>query len=388
MSSRRRVILVGGGLANGLIAYRLAGTRGDVECVMVEPDTLGGNHTWCFHAGDLDPGQQRWMAPFVVRDWHGYDVRFPDRARRLDLRYACVTAERLRQVVEPALAQPVLRARAHGVDGRSVLLDDGRVLEGDLVLDGRGAGAMPDWALAWQAFLGLELRLAAPHRLTAPVIMDATVPQMRGFRFFYCLPLSEDVLLIEDTRYQDGARFDPAVLREAIQTYAESHGWRIAQVLREESGALPIVLSGRLAAPDSGAVPVGMRAGLFHPVTGYSLPDAVRMADLIATQPDLTTDALRPLVLATMRRQWRQHRFYRLLNRMLFMAGDPGERWRILSRFYALPEPLIARFYAGATTTADALRIVSGRPPVPIAAALACLPPSSARGFIGQARPA
>ena len=36
----------------------------------------------------------------------------------------------------------------------------------------------------------------------------------------------------------------------------------------------------------------GLRAGLFHPTTGYSLPDAVRLAARIATVSDLSTPAL------------------------------------------------------------------------------------------------
>ena len=45
----------------------------------------------------------------------------------------------------------------------------------------------------------------------------------------------------------------------------------------------------------------------------------------------------------------------------------------MLSRFYRLPEPLIERFYAGKLTRMDRLRIVTGKPPIPIRDALPCL---------------
>ena len=45
---------------------------------------------------------------------------------------------------------------------------------------------------------------------------------------------------------------------------------------------------------------------------------------------------------------------------MLFRAADPPERYRILERFYRLPEPLIGRFYAGRSTAFDRLRILAG----------------------------
>jgi lycopene beta-cyclase len=70
---------------------------------------------------------------------------------------------------------------------------------------------------------------------------------------------------------------------------------------------------------------------------------------------------------------WKERAFYQLLNRMLFRAAPPEDRYRVLEHFYRLPEPLISRFYAGRLTRLDKLRIVSGRPPVPIGKALAAL---------------
>ena len=45
----------------------------------------------------------------------------------------------------------------------------------------------------------------------------------------------------------------------------------------------------------------------------------------------------------------------------------------MLERFYRLPEPLIERFYAGKSTLRDKVRLLAGRPPVPVLRALACL---------------
>jgi lycopene beta-cyclase len=58
---------------------------------------------------------------------------------------------------------------------------------------------------------------------------------------------------------------------------------------------------------------------------------------------------------------------------MLFGAGKPENRYRMLERFYRLPEPLIERFYAGRSTRADMVRILAGKPPVPLAGALSSL---------------
>ena len=58
-----------------------------------------------------------------------------------------------------------------------------------------------------------------------------------------------------------------------------------------------------------------------------------------------------------------QRRFGCLLNRLMFRAMPPADRWTALDRFYRLPEPIIARFYGSRTTAFDRLRLLLGRPP-------------------------
>ncbi len=83
MSPRWDLILVGGGLANGLIAWRLHHARPDLRLLMVEAGAQpGGNHTWSFHQADLTEAQHRWIAPLVSHRWPGYEVRFPARSAR------------------------------------------------------------------------------------------------------------------------------------------------------------------------------------------------------------------------------------------------------------------------------------------------------------------
>jgi len=55
---------------------------------------------------------------------------------------------------------------------------------------------------------------------------------------------------------------------------------------------------------------------------------------------------------------------------MLFRAAKPEMRYTVLQRFYGLKRPLIERFYAGQFTIFDKLRILIGKPPVPVTKAL------------------
>lgn len=372
------LLLAGGGLANGLIALRLRQRRPELRLLLVEASPrLGGDHTWSFFETDLTAAQRDWVAPLVAHHWDGYEVRFPARHRQLSTGYASVTSlrfhDQLTQVLGDAvrLEAPIAQLAADGAT-----LADGTVLPAAAVIDGRGPDAAAELALGYQKFLGQEVRLAAPHGLRRPIVMDATVEQLDGYRFLYVLPLDSQRLLIEDTRYADGPALDKPALRQAITAYAASQNWRIRTVLREEEGVLPVALDGDIEAfwQARAATPqAGLRAALFHPTTGYSLPDAVRLADAIAAAPLLDAAAINALVRQHSVALWRQRAFFRRLNRMLFRAARPGQRYRVLERFYGLPQPLIERFYAARPSLMDKLRILSGRPPVPVLAALPCL---------------
>jgi lycopene beta-cyclase len=203
--------------------------------------------------------------------------------------------------------------------------------------------------------------------------MDASVAQQGGYRFVYVLPLASDRLLIEDTHYVDTDAWEPERLRANIAAYAQARGWQIKRVVREEDGKLPIVLAGDVDALWDGLAgqpTVGLRAGLFHFTTGYSLPHAARLADTVAGMRDLSAPSLFAAIRFDAQAGWAAQGFFRLLNRMLFLAGTPDARWRVMQRFYHLPAPLIARFYAGRLRLADKARILSGKPPVPVLQAI------------------
>lgn len=369
------LILAGGGLANGLIAWRLRQLRPDLDVLCLEQQPqLGGNHTWSFHDGDLTAAQHHWIEPLVVKRWPSYQVHFPQRSRVLHSGYASITSERFAEVIGHDLG-PALRTgqKITELGPEHVRLASGEYLSARAVIDGRGAQVSPHMRLGRQAFLGQLLRLQRPHGLLAPIIMDARVNQGEGYRFVYVLPFSADTVLVEDTHYVDQVSLSTEQLREHIAQYVQWQGWQVAECLREEQGVLPITLAGDFDAYWNAAFdqPMsGLRAGLFHCTTGYSLPYAVRLAEWFAAQPQQSAAALHKGLRQHAQEQWRQQRFYRLLNRMLFLAGQPDNRWQVMQRFYGLSEPLIERFYAGTSHAADKARILMGKPPVPLGEAL------------------
>ncbi|MEO5938603.1 MAG: lycopene beta-cyclase CrtY [Sphingomonas sp.] len=372
------VAIVGGGLAGGLIALALRTRRPDVDIRLIEPGAIGGEHVWSFFSSDVAEADRWLAAPLVSYRWSGYDVAFPGHRRTLDESYYSIESERFASVVGDALAPgQLIAAKAIAVGAGAVVLADGDRIEAGGVIDARGAAEMTMLELGWQKFVGRELVLADPHGVERPMVMDATVEQIDGYRFVYCLPFGERRMFVEDTYYSDTPDIDRTALTGRIDEYAAAKGWKVESIARDEAGALPVAIGGDFDAfwRGNGATvaKAGLRAGLFHPTTGYSLPDAIRLAVAIAGASDLSSSALHDLTYGMAKRAWDQRGFYRMLDAMLFRAAEPEQRYRILERFYRLNPALIGRFYAGRSTMTDKARILMGKPPVPVGRALAAI---------------
>lgn len=381
MTARRcDIAILGGGLAGGLIALALARSRPELTLLLVEQDTrLGGNHVWSFFGSDVGKAGRDLIAPMVAGAWPGYDVRFPRFSRRIDTSYYSITSERFGVHLRATLpaSSIITGLRVLELSEVSAKLSDGTQIEAGGVIDARGIRNLGHLTGGWQKFFGKYLKLSAPHGLDRPIIMDGSVQQLDGFRFVYSLPFGPDEIFVEDTYYSDSATLDPFVLSARIDAYAAAQGWHVDRTMGEEQGVLPVVAGGDFDAfwrsTGPGAARAGTRAGLFHAVTSYSLPDAVTYALTLAAQTRLDGAELAKFSENYARKHWQKASFYRSLSAMLFGAADPVDRYRVLERFYALDRRLIERFYAGRSTTADKLRILAGRPPVPLGRAIGVL---------------
>lgn len=379
------VAIVGGGLAGGLIALALAQKCPALHVRVIEGGpAIGGHHRWSWFASDLDEAGTRLLAPFRKAEWPaGYEVAFPRYRRTLDTQYRSLSshdyAEHLAATLPAGTLATGRRAEAVATDG--VMLADGEQVPAGAVIDCRGFRPSRHLQGGWQVFLGRELRLDRPHGLARPTIMDARVDQADGYRFVYVLPLTADTLFIEDTYYQDSPVLDRALLSGRLDAYVAAHGWT-GTVTGEETGVLPVITGGDFAAWQAeGHVPgvarAGAGGGFVHPLTSYTLPFAVEtalaVAEAFATRPGLTGTELAAMLQQRARDHWRAMGFYRLLGNMLFGAAAPAERYRVFERFYTLKPSLVERFYAGRSTWADRVRVLSGKPPVPVTAAVRAL---------------
>lgn len=386
------LLLVGGGLASSLAAYRTAQRRPEVRLQILEREPrLAGNHTWSFHEDDIPPAARDWLEPLITWHWPRYEVRFPRYRRVIESGYRSIESHHLRAVIQQSLGDRVrVGVETSAIAGDHVVLNaTGERLTAAAVVDATGFRPDPALRLGYQKFLGQVFEFERSIDLAHPILMDASVEQQDGFRFVYVLPFTEHSALVEDTYYSESPDLAPDGLRARILAYVASAGWPVRRVIREETGVLPITLAGDFDRfwPREDRVPrLGLRAGLFHPTTGYALPEAVATADLVAAMAPADGRTLATALRDHAAARWRRGGFFRGLNRMLFLAGHPSERYRALERFYRLPAGLIGRFYAGRITLADRIRLLAGSPPVPVVAAVAALLDTAVGGPAPEAR--
>ena len=384
-TNKVKLVVAGAGLSGLMLAWKCLSSNSQVSVTIIDSKSvIGGDHTWSFNISDVNPSLHKWLNPFIEYTWEKYDVKFNGSSRRLNIPYCSGNSNSLRACVEPFIKSGrlklILDTKVIKMTRSEVFICNGKKITGDYIFDARGFTFDKSIKLGFQKFYGITIETKKPHGLKYPIIMDATVPQYDGYRFIYCLPFSQNKILIEDTYYSDGNNFHEGEYNKRINEYIETKNWIEHKVIRVEKGILPIALSvdikliEKLETKYNEPIKIGMRGNFYHPVTGYSLPEAVRLADKVSAFIN-ETNKNNSLEISSKIRKYKLHtykrdKFFRLLNRLLFRAAVSSKRHFVLERFYTLSENLIKRFYSGNIYKKDMLRILIGKPPVPVHKAL------------------
>jgi lycopene beta-cyclase len=381
--------LVGGGLQGCLLAHALAWHRPEANVLLLERAAeLCGNHTWSFHETDVAQNARGWFDPLVAHRWSGYRVRFPGLSRRVNIPYATITSDRLREATQSLAAGAARPGRLVIRTGEAcdilspttVMLGRTSAVSCREVIDcrGRTAATVPPGGAGYQTFIGHEYETCGRWPAAEPTVMDVRADQAAGFEFLYELPLGPDRVLLEYTRFHEEPTCDESRAGELIAARLAEAGAAAAKRIRAERGCLPMPYEA--AASHAGpSLAGGYAGGWYHAATGYSMPLAVRFAEVVArARPDRIAAAIASAAAEDRLRRG----FARFLNRLLFCLVRPADRWKIFQRFYrVLPEERIARFYAHRFTFTDAARIVIGWPPSGLA------PIRFARSFVSLPGP-
>ncbi len=329
-------------------------------------ERLCGNHTWSFHATDVPAAARGWLASVSSKKWRAYAVKFPGFEKRVNLGYesfsSAALAEAINAVEKSGNLEIITGKTVHGLTPTSIETDCGFSAEAKVVLDCRGAEKISNQQVGFQKFYGMEVELADrdwPDPL--PTIMDATVEQTDGFRFFYVLPLTRRRVLIEDTFFSNSPTHDHQSSATDIEKYLFDRDLQNWTVRREESGCLPMPFGSSLKPNGEFPLRGGFRGGWFHAATGYSFPLASRFADSVASA---SASDISAVVTSLAKQNQFQANFSRFLNRLLFQLVTPEKRFLIFQRFYrSLNEQTIRRFYSHEFTKFDAARLLIGSPP-------------------------
>lgn len=371
MTPRQNVLIIGAGLSGSLLALTLKRKRPDLSVTLLEESNGPLRpQTWSFHTSDL-LGTPQVLKDLKLYQWPGYTVHFRKFEKHYTSPYFSLRPHDLRIRVQEELGDHFQKGRkVYELQSCSVVLDRAEVRQADCVIDARGKKPSTVRSQGYQKFVGFHVQLKESHGLKQPILMDARVSQIDGYRFIYCLPWNDREILIEDTRYSESPDLVSKHFESEISAYAQSKGWSIEKIFETEKGVLPIPYESA-PEPETDDVPViGVRGDFFHPVTGYSMGYAIKVAEVLSELKSFKLHSVQDSLTKLREDQLSNHRFFRMLNRMMFLAAEPNERIQIFEHFYSLPEAVIQNFYRGKLSWTDRLRILSGKPPIPVGKAL------------------
>ena len=398
------IVIAGGGLPGALAALALAKARPDLRLVLVDSGHGSGDgRMWPFFLTDV-PKDQRWLIePLIDGAWRKYEVRFPRFMRVINTPMRMITRHTVDAALNEALPGGAVigGVAITGLDAGGIDLADGRRIHATAVIDARRGRIFPHLHGGWRVMYGQLIRFAHKHPFAHPLLIDARVSQRDGCRFVTCVPISAHTALLRETVYAEERDIDSATMAARIAEYCSIANWQVAEILHEQRAELPLVAGGDFdafrASGEGGVARIGGWAGLFHPFSGDEIGPAVSTALALATLPelaggDISGTALERATRRLARAHWDTSGFGRLLAKMMFGAAGPRRRYKLFEWIYRLDQPLIEAVYAGTLRWHERLRMLLGRPPLPLTRMLALatgdigpLPPLDASGAASPA---
>ena len=359
---RDGILIAGGGLAGSLAALAMARHRPEVPLLIVEErETFGGEGHLIYSEAELGDEGAALVGPLAIDRWPGYYVSFPGFSRKLKAGMGGLGAEDIHRAMLQALKPKSYRLGTKVVAVRedALVLDGGETIKAEGAIDARGATAMATLELLHEARLERDYRFAAPHRVDRPVLVDATLDQSGGLRFFECVPLSEGRLLIADVSISERTQPDEGA-GARLAAYVKARGWSRPRSRGERSASRPLPMGGDFAAfwrlGGARAAKLGLRGGFVHPLTGRTVGDAAATALLLAAQRDYSGNALHNVFEDEAKELWKQREFQREVTAALAKA-PPGQRGAMMERLYRLDPGLIQRLQGNAPGLLDRMRV-------------------------------
>ena len=387
MTRRARVAVLGLGPAGRSVAHRLAAAGVDV--VALDPNPL---RRWTPTYAAWEDELPAWLPAHVVASRVEHPRAWARGEHRVERTYVVLDTPGLQDALDLRGAEvrdaTVVEAGAH-----RVTTSDGEHLEADLVLDARGSRPSTDRAA--QTAYGLVLPDEHAAAAGGPWFMDwrddwrdprdtrpAGLPS-----FLYAIPLGGGRTLLEETCLVGRPALGLGELQRRLERRLAARGVGLDGTERVERVRFSVEPEPDAArpgreAPDDRPVPLGARAGLMHPATGYSVALALRLAEDVAQAVAGGRDAWSVL--------WptraRQVQRLREMGLTTLLRLPPAGVERFFAAFFALPPERQRSYLSDRTDPAGTLAAMARMartlpPPLTAVAVSSALPLPSGRAL-------
>lgn len=338
------VIILGGGVWGSFLALRLKEALPHIPFRLYEESSSLGNHELVsFPESDCKEAMD-WLRPLISHSWKVQHVKTSKYERWVTDSFHLIGPGKIHEVVSAKLSGENLRLNNH-------MTPELAIQEAAFVIDTR-----PECYFAKTGFrknLTLDVELAEPHHLIAPVIFDGLADHREHSRALSYLPLSEKRLLIKDHWYSDNRHINLNEMRNSIMDTLSQKNWKVGKVLREESSVTEVPMSPPVIREEGRVINL---AGIFHDTTGSSLPMAVSLIDQMV-KTSFRFGELREVVKSFRNKAEIDRQFLRFLNRLLIEQ----KQQQIFEILYKQPVPLIERFSRGNLKVIDRYKILAGK---------------------------
>jgi len=364
-------IIIGGGLSGLQLAYHILEERAlrDRRVLLIERDRKNKNdRTWSFWSRP-----DRYTPPMEHAVWDRYIVAYGDEVVEQTFapyRYYSIQSSAFYRHVHQAidesnqityLQDEVYRLEQHkGI----VHLASGQKVKGSILFNGAyhidEIEQKEEYTWLWQHFKGWVVKTERPiFQPDVAHIMDFRTEQYGEVRFFYTLPRTPHVALIEYTVFGkeilDDASYDNA-LKKHMHDLLQGEDYEILEV---EKGAIPMTDYPFMKDTVGKEVPIGTRGGFVKASTGYAFSRTLSRTRWLVDA--LKKDPMTPPDISCASNSYR----FKIYDSIFLdvMARDRHPMDKIFFNLYKLnPHYLVFKFLDEETSFLEELKIMNACP--------------------------
>lgn len=301
-------IFIGAGASATLLLRSLEsrGLLANKKIALIDADDKRKNDkTYCFWTS-LDDNIAQNCQHLFSQTWSKISVNRQEPETLENSRYVHISSialyDECRRIVEQNQLVRVhssVSSIARTENGVQVITENGE-FHAETIFDSRPpAFALPEKneALLWQTFIGYIISPSEPYLHSDCVdLMDFDIPQDGYTQFMYVLPLPNNRILVEVTRFG----IEPITSEQAepiLDAYIQRR-FGTYTILETEKGTIPMSTAKIVREKIEGVVPIGGRSGAIKPSTGYAFKKmfqgAEHLAEQLRTKKELTPLKMEP----------------------------------------------------------------------------------------------